>query len=93
MQPGSLFNATPSCCRLLSLQVTRHHPPLVWGRNMADSEPELSTGIAVCRIEPSRAGEPGGPCYLAATFEQPHTAAQAVPRLEEFAEKHLKAKA
>lgn len=58
---------------------------------MVDCEPELSTGIAVVRVERSRVGAPGGACYLAATFEQPHTSAQAVPRLVEFAERHLEA--
>ena len=67
----------------------RHHPPLVYGRSMADCEPELSTGIAVCHVERSRLG--GGPVFVAATYEQPHVSAQAVPRLQAFAQQHLAA--
>lgn len=63
----------------------------VWGRSMADCEPEQSTGIAVCRVDRSRLGGALGPCYIVATFEQPHTSAQAVPRLVDFAERFLEA--
>ena len=53
---------------------------------MADCEPELSTGVAVCRVERGRGGIP---TYIAATYEQPRTSAQAVPRLVDFAERYL----
>ncbi len=81
----------PTCPLGLSLlQVHRHHPPLVYGRSMADCEPETSTGIAVCRVDSSRL--PGGvPAYVAATWEQPHTSARVVPRVAEFARQQLAA--
>ena len=60
---------------------------------MADCEPELSTGIAVVQVQRSSGGGggggSGGPAYLAATYEQPHTSAQAVPRLQAFAQQFL----
>lgn len=72
---------------------------------MVDCEPELSTGIAACRVDRSRLGGSGGdvggssggdggcgsPAYIVATWEQPHTSAQAVPRLQEFVRRHLEA--
>ncbi|PSC76344.1 hypothetical protein C2E20_0124 [Micractinium conductrix] len=68
-------------------EVHRHHPPLVFGRSMADCEPETSTGIAVCRMDrPS-----GGAAFIAVTYEQPHTSARVVPRVQDFAQKHLAA--
>ncbi|KAL4428816.1 hypothetical protein ABPG77_005254 [Micractinium sp. CCAP 211/92] len=71
-------------------EVHRHHPPLVYGRSMADCEPETSTGIAVCRVDSSRL--PGGvPAYVAATWEQPHTSARVVPRVADFARQQLAA--
>ena len=71
-------------------EVHRHHPPLVYGRNMLDVDPEDSTGIAVCRVERG----PGGlPCYAAVTFEMPNTTARVVPMLADFARRHLEAAA
>lgn len=71
-------------------EVHRHHPPLVWGRSMADCSPEQSTGIAVCRVDKSRLGG-GAPAYLAVTFEQPHTSAFILPRVTQFAKSQLAA--
>ena len=64
---------------------------------MADCEPEQSTGIAVCRIDsssPSASGgnSGGGACYIAVTYEQPSTSARMVPKLTEFAKRHLEAR-
>lgn len=61
---------------------------------MADCEPEMSTGIAVVKVECSSSSsgtDGGGAAYIAATYEQPHTSAQAVPRLQEFAQRFLAA--
>lgn len=61
---------------------------------MADCEPEMSTGIAVVKVERSSSSSGnggGGAAYIAATYEQPHTSAQAVPRLQEFAQRFLAA--
>jgi hypothetical protein len=69
-------------------QVHRHHPPLVYGRSMLDCEPEHSTGIAICCIDRSRLSG-GGPCYIAVTWEQPHTSAYIVPKVVAFAQQHL----
>ena len=76
----------------------RHHPPLVYGRSVTDCEPELSTGIAVVKVERSSSGSGSGgngsggeSVYIAATYEQPHTSAQAVPRLQDFAQRFLAA--
>ena len=80
----------PSLPSLL-LQVHRHHPPLVYGRSMADCEPEQSTGIAVCRVGSSSASGGGSPRYIAVTYEQPCTSARMVPKLAEFAKQHLEA--
>ncbi|KAL4451536.1 hypothetical protein ABPG75_007198 [Micractinium tetrahymenae] len=71
-------------------EVHRHHPPLVYGRSMADCEPETSSGIAVCRIARSRLPG-GGPAYVAVTWEQPHTSARIVPRVADFAQQQLAA--
>ncbi|KAI7845528.1 hypothetical protein COHA_000951 [Chlorella ohadii] len=76
-------------------EVHRHHPPLVYGRSVTDCEPELSTGIAVVKVErgSSGSGSNGGgeSVYIAATYEQPHTSAQALPRLQDFAQRFLAA--
>lgn len=47
----------------------RHHPPLVYGRNMVDVEPEASTGWALCKTE---SGITGQPCYALVTYEMPN---------------------
>lgn len=86
MVPLSYLPQPPA--RAPHTQVYRHHPPLVFGRSVADCEPEVSTGIAVYRAEGSAAAG-GQPCFIAATFEQPHTSAQAVPRLLDFAQRYL----
>jgi hypothetical protein len=77
-------------------EVHRHHPPLIYGRSMADCEPEVSTGIAIVKVERSTISSDGssgcsGAAYIAATYEQPHTSAQAIPRLQEFAQRFLAA--
>lgn len=88
------FSANLEICS----QVHRHHPPLVYGRSVTDCEPELSTGIAVVKVERSSSGSGSGgngsggeSVYIAATYEQPHTSAQAVPRLQDFAQRFLAA--
>ncbi|KAI3437647.1 hypothetical protein D9Q98_000098 [Chlorella vulgaris] len=68
-------------------EVYRHHPPLVYGRSMVDCEPEMSTGIAVCRVDRSRFSST--PCYVAVTYEQPQTSARIVPQLVSFAQQQL----
>lgn len=87
----SLFPSIPPW----QAQVHRHHPPLIYGRSMADCEPEMSTGIAVIKVERSSgsngSGGGGSAAYIAATYEQPHTSAQAVPRLQDFAQRFLAA--
>lgn len=70
-------------------EVHRHHPPLVYGRSMVDCDPEQSTGIAVCRVDRSRVSS--HPCFIAITYEQPHTSAFLVPRLVAFAQRVLEA--
>lgn len=47
-------------------QVHRHHPPMIYGRDMIDIEPEESTGIALCKIEDSVLQVP---CYAITTFQ------------------------
>lgn len=57
---------------------------------MADCEPETSSGIAVCRVDCSRLPG-GGPAYVTATWEQPHTSARVVPLVADFARQQLAA--
>lgn len=40
----------------MRLQIHRHHPPLVYGRQMVGTDPEESPGIAACKIEKSVLG-------------------------------------
>ena len=56
-----VFEKAPSWCE----QVHRHHPPLVYGR-LHGTDPEHSTGAAVCETKQSIAGEP---LYTFITYE------------------------
>lgn len=92
--PSSQAQGSDIMCTACGLfaQVHRYHPPLIYGRTMAGCEPETSTGIAVCRVKPSRlAGSRGEAAYIAVTYEQPHTSARIVPRVQEFAQGWLAA--
>ncbi|GAB4819453.1 hypothetical protein N2152v2_006499 [Parachlorella kessleri] len=70
-------------------EVHRHHPPLVYGRNMVEVEPEVSTGWAICQTDLAITGRP---CYALITYEMPNISARMVPKLREFSERVLKAK-
>ena len=75
MQPlGEVLTCPVSCfCRYRvanssrgsRTQVHRHHPPLVYGR-LHGTDPEHSTGAAVCETKQSIAGEP---LYTFITYE------------------------
>lgn len=69
-------------------EVFRYHPPLIYGRMVAN-EPKDSAGIAVLRIEDSKAlgGKTG---YMLVTFKLPETSARIVPKLVQFGDKFLK---
>ena len=47
-------------------QIHRHHPPLVYGRQMIDTEPEDAPGIAAFKVENSVLGSP---CYTVLTYQ------------------------
>ncbi|KAL4522405.1 hypothetical protein Ndes2526B_g03354 [Nannochloris sp. 'desiccata'] len=47
-------------------EIHRHHPPLVYGRQMVDTDPEEGPGIAACKIESSVLGTP---CYAVLTYQ------------------------
>lgn len=51
---------------LATFQIHRHHPPLVYGRQMIDTDPEDAPGIAACKIEDSVLGTP---CYTVLTYQ------------------------
>lgn len=46
-------------------QVHRYHPPLIYGRTMG-LQPELTVGLALCRVEK---GLNGHPCYALITYK------------------------
>lgn len=62
-------------------EVHRHHPPLVYGRNMLGVEPEASSGWAVCRTD---CGVAGQTLYTVITYEMPNISARIVPKLQAF---------
>lgn len=47
-------------------EVHRHHPPLIYGREGGDADPEAAPGLALCRVPRSVLG---GECYVAITYE------------------------
>ena len=64
---GSLREPLPGSCvegSCVTVQVHRHHPPLVYGRSMSE-DPEHSEGAAICRVENSLQGKP---VYAAITY-------------------------
>jgi len=66
-------------------EVHRHHPPLVYGR-LHGTDPEHSTGAAVCETKQSIAGEP---LYTFITYELPNVSARMVALLREWAEDEI----
>ncbi|KAG2441905.1 hypothetical protein HXX76_003511 [Chlamydomonas incerta] len=68
-------------------EVHRHHPPLVYGRQMG-GVPEESEGCAICKVD---AGLGGQPCYGLITYQMPNISARMVPLLQKFCQDHLEA--
>ena len=77
-------------------QVHRHHPPLIYGREMG-TEPARAEGAAVCSFEggiaaagaAAAAASGGKGCsasnsFAAISYRLPHVSARMVPLLEEF---------
>eukprot|EP00884_Botryococcus_braunii_P012514 jgi/Botrbrau1/21263/Bobra.39_2s0054.1 len=69
-------------------EIHRHHPPLVYGRDMS-GDPELSDGIAICRVEK---GITGIPAFALITYPMPKVSARMVTLLRDFAQEEVQVK-